>query len=241
MENRIGITNFRDIGGYKTRDGYTVKKGVLFRSSPILFDSEENKQAFIDLNIQNILDFRSSEEVEMHQDDVVENSQYIRISALKNEQNFDLKTVALRDDVDTVRKMFRIIYENLPFSNKAYQKMFDLLCAHESMVFHCTAGKDRTGVASLLILKTLGVSDEIIMQDYLKSNDNLNEGQLKILPQLNESLQELFYAREKYLNYTMEAIHSKYSSFEEFLNVEYNIDEEKIELIKSYYLEDYNG
>lgn len=63
------------------------------------------------------------------------------------------------------------IYKNLPFKNEAYQKMFNLML-HDGtpFVFHCTAGKDRTGFAAYLILKTLGVPDDCILEDYMLSN-----------------------------------------------------------------------
>lgn len=117
--------------------------------------------------------------------------------------------------------------------------MFDLMKKKEvPFLFHCTAGKDRTGVAAYLILKTLGVSDEIIMKDYLLSNSYLKEINEKIValsPQLS-NIDDLLYVKEEYLLDTINAIHDKYKDFTTFLNEEYQLNEEDIKKLQEMYL-----
>lgn len=235
----IKITNFRELGGISTSDGKKVKEGYLFRSGPITFKNNDEKKVFEEIHIQNILDLRSQQEVDSCHDEMIDGCNYIHISAIANDTNFDMTSFAFQDEFTIVKKMFSKIYEDLPFSNPAYKKMFEILENHESILFHCSAGKDRTGVAAMLILKLLGVDDEVIIQDYLKSNECLDKQNIQFLENLgNESLKELLYVKKEYILLSLNAISSKYESFEQFLLEEYQLDDSKIQNIKDFYLEE---
>lgn len=238
MENS-GICNFRDLGNTINEDGKRVKEGFFFRSAPITFSNDEQRRKFKELHIRNILDLRSSEEVDACPDEVFDDMHYYQISALPNDINFDMSSQVLKMDLDFLKNQFQKMYEILPFNNPAYHKMFELMLAHESFVFHCSAGKDRTGVAAYLILKTLHVSDEVIMEDYMASNIYRNEMNQRLMKHVgNEAIKELIYVKENYLRAAMKAVSLKYASFDEFLEKEYGIDEEKRMKLREYYLND---
>lgn len=237
--NDITITNFRDLGGISTIGGKKVKDGYLYRSGSISFKNEDEKKAFQERHIQNVLDLRSHQEVESCHDEITNDCNYIHISAIADDTNFDMTSFAFQDELTIVKGMFSKIYENLPFSNPAYKKIFEILENHESILFHCSAGKDRSGIAAMLILKLLGVDDETIIQDYMKSNECLDEQNIQFLENLgNESLKELVYVKKEYILLAMKAIQSKYDTFEQFLFHEYQLDELKIQKIRDFYLEE---
>lgn len=240
---RINITNFRDLGGYINEDGKQVKYGCFYRSGPIVFVNEESKQAFQRLQIKHIFDLRSSEEVHRMPDHEIEGVNYIHISAIKElgEQkgNFDFKSLIQNNEFYKLKDYMEEIYKQLPFSNPAYQLMFEKMLLEEvPFVFHCTAGKDRTGVAAYLILKTLGVSDEVILHDYMLSNQYREKENKEFLAKMGnfKGAEELLNVKETYLICTMNAIKEKYGDFKTYLKEEYQISEKEISLLKEKYL-----
>ena len=238
----IDIMNFRDIGGFVNEDGYQVKYGCFYRSSPILLDTSVKKEYFKKLKIQAILDFRSDEEVNRCQDDVLDGVSYFHKSAIHDKEydsNFDMGSLLKDDNANELSTYMKRVYVQLPFDNEAYKTMFDLML-HENtpFVFHCSAGKDRTGVGAYLILKTLGVSDDVIMDDYMMSNVYLYEKNKELIKHYKDmsKADEIFGVIKENLMFTMKAIAGKYGDFKTYLKEEYDIDDKKIEKLKHLYL-----
>ena len=243
LESKIQITNFRDLGGYKNSDGLYVKYGCFYRGAVITFRTDDERQAFKQLHIKNILDLRSPQEVDAHPDEVLDGCHYVHCSAISidglHEGNFDFAELIQKGDFRQLSSYVAEIYKDLPFNNKAYKIMFDMMLNNETpFVFHCSAGKDRTGFAAYLILKTLDVPDETILHDYMLSNvyrENENKKLLKDIADV-EGAEGLFYVKESYLQSSMHAIKQKYGDFKTYLKAEYDIDEEKIQILKERYL-----
>lgn len=240
----MNITNFRDLGGYKAADGRHVKHGQFYRSSAIVFATDADRAAFEKIGMKAILDLRSPMEVAQKPDDSVPGCEYIHCSAadVGGEQsgNVDMAQLIRQGGLGNLTEYLLDIYRNLPFQNPAYQIMFDLMRKKTvPFVFHCTAGKDRTGVAAYLILKVLGVDDETIMADYLLSNEYRKEENAKIAKLMGSfpGAEELLRVKQEYLQLSMDAIRDRYASFEEYLNCEYGITEEDIQMFRATYLE----
>lgn len=237
------ITNFRDIGGYETTDGMKVKEGCFFRSSAIRAFDEEDKEAIPRFHLKTILDLRSPMEAEKFPDDVPDGCKYIHCSAIPmdNEQggNFDITSLMNPEFLSKLPEYIETIYKNLPFNNEAYKIMFELIKNGETpLVFHCSAGKDRTGFGAYLILKTLGVPDDMIMYDYMLSNEfrkNENKQIAKKLKDLSGA-EELLYVKEKYLKLSIKEIKKRYGDFNTYLEKEYGITESDIKALKDKYL-----
>ncbi|MBH9877726.1 tyrosine-protein phosphatase, partial [Clostridioides difficile] len=109
---------------------------------------------------------------------------------------------------------------------------------------HCTAGKDRTGVGSAIILMILGVSRENIMKDYLKSNDFADKEierfieykpKFKDIPK--ENLKYIFGVNEEYMKTAFRRIDEEYISVEAYLYGEFNLNKEEIRKLRNQYLE----
>lgn len=240
----MAITNFRDIGGYETTDGLHVKHGFFYRSSPITFQTESDRKAFEDLHIKTILDLRSPQETAKMKDEIPDGCNYIHCSAISMDNvhsgNFDIADLIQKDELRHLSHYIDEIYKSLPFQNPAYQILFDLMRKEETpIVFHCSAGKDRTGFAAYLILKVLGVPDETIMHDYMLSNVYRREENDKLLALTKQiaGVDELLYVKERYLQSSMDAIAQKYSDFATYLLEEYGVTKEETLLFKKRYLE----
>lgn len=240
----MNITNFRDIGGYKTVDGLQVKRGLFYRSAPVVFQNEKERAEFARLKIKTILDLRSSMEIKAAPDERIDGCTYIACSAILEESigggNFDMADLIQKGNLSLLAGYVEAIYKQLPFQNKAYHILFDLLRKGQTpVVFHCSAGKDRTGFAACLILKTLGVPDETIMQDYMLSNVYRKEENEKILARFPQAadVEGLLTVKEDYLQSSLNAVTEKYGTFNNYLSAEYGITETETELFKRMYLE----
>ena len=238
----VEILNFRDLGGYVNQEGKQVKYGCFYRSSPILFKNDTGRKSFQALKIHTILDLRSEEEVKAESDEVLSGIQYLHQSAIQDDEFdscFDMKELFQNEKANVLSDYMKRIYQMLPFHNKAYRVMFDLMLSHKGpFVFHCSAGKDRTGFGAYLILKTLGVDEKIIMQDYLMSNVYLSESTQRLLKHFGyvKGADELFGVKRENLLCSIAAIMNRYGSFETYVREEYDLDEAKIASLRKMYL-----
>ena len=236
------ILNFRDIGGYETQDHKQVRYNCFYRSGAIVSD-EEGISYIKQLNIQSVLDFRSHGEME-HLKDAQLGWEYYPIGAIKEigelQGNFDFQMLLGQVKPEELTSYLLKIYKQLPFHNDAYKKMFSLLLEEKvPLLFHCSAGKDRTGVAAYLILKTLGVDEKTIMQDYLASNFYRAQENEQIGVKagvLKEQVLYLMMVHEECLQASMDEIKKRYPDFNTYLFKEYGIDQDKLEFLRKRYL-----
>jgi len=236
------ILNFRDIGGYETQDHKQVRYNCFYRSGAIVSD-EEGLSYIKQLNIQSVLDFRSHGEME-HLKDAQLGWEYYPIGAIKEigelQGNFDFQMLLGQVKPEELTSYLLKIYKQLPFHNDAYKKMFSLLLEEKvPLLFHCSAGKDRTGVAAYLILKTLGVDEKTIMQDYLASNFYRAQENEQIGVKagvLKEQVLYLMMVHEECLQASMDEIKKRYPDFNTYLFKEYGIDQDKLEFLRKRYL-----
>ena len=173
--------NSRDLGGYVTTDGHHVKSGRLFRTA-LLHDLDDNDlQLLNQLNVTKIIDFRDNAEVDRLPDRVPDSATYFHLPVFKeDETGASLSTAKplqrLAVDYQAGIKWMLTAYHDMvtiESAKAAYQEFFSQLLAageDEATIFHCTAGKDRTGVAAYVLLRILGISAEDAREDYLWTN-----------------------------------------------------------------------
>jgi protein-tyrosine phosphatase len=184
--NFEGIANFRDLGGYTTADGRQVKWGVLYRTATLAHSSNADLQGIDRLGLTTLVDFRSAAEKEAEPNrlptpagfDVVEiptlddgNKAMVgEIMARIESGNFDgfdpdaLMLDANRQFASTFTPQFR------QFVNTVLE------ADGEPVAWNCSAGKDRTGFAAAILLRILGVPQEVVLQDYMASKQHALEG-----------------------------------------------------------------
>lgn len=167
-----GGVNFRDLGGYRTADGRAVRWGRVFRAGS-LAELTGDDLAYLDrLGVRLACDLRSADEVANHPD-------RLPPGAATHHMPIAAEVSRLRRIVTLYRKRHRIqellldVYivmldQNGPVFSDVIHAAADP--ANLPLVIHCTAGKDRTGLAAALLLLALGVPEATVIADYTLSN-----------------------------------------------------------------------
>jgi protein-tyrosine phosphatase len=260
-----GLRNTRDLGQFLTEDGRKVKSNILIRSGRIDKMSKKRIKRFIqEYNIKTIIDLRTQVEVNeskhfMYPQYVdyyhipVLNQQFFGITHEINKMSKAMmeqrkKLTSSYSGEDYMIEMYKsIVFE--PSSQRHFATVFDVLANKQdgALLYHCTGGKDRTGITSLFLLTLLGVSEEDILDDYESSNFfnakyiRNREMLMKIFmptsKRFKKLLSAMLYTKREYLSGTIEAIKEKFGSIEKFLYEKIDITPEKHEKLKKLYLE----
>ena len=176
----VGGSNFRELGGYVGDEGKHIKWGQIWRGIPTAkLTGEADRKLLDSLGLRLILDLRSTKEAKKEPDYVPDGARLVQICGLCAEDGHEI-AFAPRD-IEILMKgrenspdgstFIQAMYERMLTGNKAFKELFRALEAGETpILFHCSAGKDRTGVAAMLILLALGASDETICADFEKTN-----------------------------------------------------------------------
>ena len=240
------IENVRDLGGILRRDGMRIRHGVLYRTGKLNRASDADIEKLTDLGIRHIIDFRDESESQRAPDREVPGAVYHSLPALPRlADNF--KPV---DDpsytADEIHRDFQRIYRFLACSNEAieaYAAFFRILLhsGGEPVIFHCTQGKDRTGVAALLLLTALGIDEESIRRDYLLTNE-FTQRTLDTFAAMDEPpfsmdiAREVFLVYEENLHLYRSCVELEYGSVMNFLELALGVGPKEIETLERYYL-----
>jgi protein-tyrosine phosphatase len=237
-----GAVNFRDGGGYATTDGHHVKWGKIYRSGELNNLTSHDQALLQQLSITQVMDFRGPAEVTKAPDKLWINAE--RTSLPAGSEKIDdgqyMKVLFGGMNADTLMQSF---YADLRSFKARYQPVFEQLLTlpdDQALLFHCTAGKDRTGIAAALILYALNVDEKTIMADYLASNHyraGANEQMVAKMVNsyhLPEDLsRQLMLVKENYLMATFNAIKQQYGTIDHYLETEMGLTAEKRQLLKS--------
>jgi protein-tyrosine phosphatase len=235
-----GAQNFRDIGGYRTADGKRVKWGLIYRSAALSGLTASDVSALDSLSVQRVYDLRSTTE-RRAAPDAWTGPGAPSIIAHDYETNAHWVGSALRTSptAESVRTAMEATYPDmLTILAPDYRDLFaNLLEGQGATLYHCTAGKDRTGIATALILSALGVPRETIYADYLMSNRfyRPSAGAFPSLPP--EVLQALLGVDERYLRAAFTAIDTQYGSVEGYLDQALGVDAAGIARLRALYTE----
>lgn len=241
------IINIRDIGDISTDHGH-FKKNIFFRSGE-LYDLSSQDISFLEnkLKIKKIYDFRRPEEIENRPDSQIKNAEYknINLMSTAGQANPSLKNMTISDDIES--HMFDAYTELVlgDSAQKGYHTFFmALLSASDPILFHCFAGKDRTGFAAALILKIAGVSDEEIYKDYLQTNIDRQVANKKILqafknklsPDKLAGLEVSLNVKKEYLDHAFSLINQHFENFENYLSVGLDLPTNYISTFRNLYV-----
>jgi protein-tyrosine phosphatase len=246
-------TNLRAIADYFTSDGRKVVANRLFRSGELAQLNEDEIRYVHSLGLSFIMDFRSEQELEAKPNPVIEGATYVSIPAIGGSMNHNDMGKAIKAIADSSQSgsllngVYRMFIKDAA-SIKTYRRFIELAVEADGrpILFHCTAGKDRTGFASAILLFALGVPIEQIFEDYLRSNDNRIEQNEKMLQAIRpmfaserefELIKEAMFVRSEYLQVAFEEAQDAYGSVERFLEEELGITPEMREQLQLNYLE----
>lgn len=186
-----GVGNARELGGYRAADGRAVRPGVLLRSAAPEGAAAADRQTLEhDYRLSCVLDFRMNMEFQAlapdargldfaktHRIPILDEDYYMRLcegvpleEALKMSP---VELIAAAVDAGAVNDRMYVGFLEADTGKRGFSEVFERLLAQpkdEALLFHCTQGKDRTGLAAMLILSALGVDEQTIVFDYLLTN-----------------------------------------------------------------------
>lgn len=168
----------RELGGLRAADGRRVRHGLIYRGSALVDLTVEQRSRIEALGLRLILDLRASGEVEGRADYVPEGVDYLLIPGMYDrwgrEVDFSPAGIGrMSEDIAASPGTFmRELYVSMMFGNPAVHALVDCLVEGRApLLFHCTAGKDRTGVCAAAVLMALGVPDKEIVREFLLTNE----------------------------------------------------------------------
>ena len=169
-----GASNFRDLGGYLAANGSRVRPGRVFRSDHLAALTPEDLEVLKALRLTHSIDFRGvreSAELAYRIDGVSQVALCIEPTVVQRLRVL-LSAGHVPSTAETVELMCATYRSFVRDHGPTFARFLRHLLTHQTpVVFHCTAGKDRTGFAAALLLCVLGVSRQTIMEDYLLTNE----------------------------------------------------------------------
>lgn len=258
MKKIKSIKNLRDLGGIPTADGRHIRHGLLFRSGHLANLAPEDAERLREwLGVRRVIDLRSPSEMSERPDVRVSGIDYLPLTPLNDSQNPSInrhnrlgelrrlmaKRGGTRQHLTDIYRL--MITEDIPLD--AFRRMIRLLLGSpESTLWHCTQGKDRTGVASATVLLALGVSREDIMKDYMSTNrSSLIKNKLIYLGvtiaafslHTASSLNNLLISRREYLQAVFDEMDARFGGTAGFLHDGLGLSDGDISRLRAIYLE----
>ncbi|MBQ7277094.1 MAG: tyrosine-protein phosphatase [Bacilli bacterium] len=253
------ISFIRDLGDIETIDGRKIKKGKLFRTSKLNKLKEKSVEYLIDdINLGTVIDLRSDSEVYASKDLEIDGVNYYHLPPLSDDDN---PAVTRKTAMKVLKRISKLdggarlhlqkIYRKLVSSDKAlnsYREMVKELIDNpdKATIWHCTQGKDRTGIGSAIILIILGVDKEVIVKDYMRYNRShyiknafAFLGMLIVFLRLKlaRTLINLLVAREEYIRAAFDEIEKRFGNIDNFIHDALKINDEDINKLRLEYLE----
>ena len=248
-----GVRNFRDLGGYQTASGESIRRGLLYRSANLYNLTDKDLQRLDRLSLRRVIDFRADIE-KAHEPDRLPVGSQIQVMAIpildsSTDVALTLEEQIKAGKVDGIHPSELLIEANVQlatrFTPQYQQFIHEVLEANgQPILFHCTAGKDRTGFAAAILLRILDVPQETVIFDYLLSNKYyfqplrrnliliaLTKGQ-KIASVVGGFLE----VKTAYLETAFNMIDQQYGSFDEYVRQGLDLTREQIEHLQRLYL-----
>lgn len=248
--------NFRELGGYCTLNNELIKWHKLLRTSNLAILNPQECSEIYDYGVRTIIDLRSPSEINLHPDRLPLNIKYFQIPVFKSDQtesNIEINNTKRLFSQDTkagFKRMMRIYRQMVinPGPQQAYQQFFEVLtqrCTYGGILFHCSAGKDRTGLAAIFLLNALDVPERIIKRDYLLTNkfsqkriqERLDYAQkLHINKVYLNSIYDLSTVNEYYYDQAISLINYEYGGMHNYIHDVLSVDKLCLATLKSNFL-----
>ena len=249
-----GIRNFRDLEGYQTANGQMIRYGLLYRSAALHKLNNRDIQRIKQLSLKKVIDFRADFEVANEPDRLPAEPAIEEVGILYhgsmrrgNAHHRTKNQVGKRGWINPIRLYIETYTQYASEFTPDFQRFIHEVLEMEGkpVLFHCAAGKDRTGFAAAILMRLLGVPMETIRFDYLFTNQHLLE---QFRPSLwlvaltkgrkaAHALFECMEAKPEYLATAFETIERGYGSFDKYMHQGLGLTKEQIERLQSIYLE----
>ena len=259
------IANARELGGYKTRDGKTIREGVLLRTAALTEASPEELRCLIDqFHLAAIIDLRASYERAREPEPAVEGvAQYhfpvmdekmmgervesIR-DVLEDPKTNPLKRLTALLEAGVVSDQMYVEFLQGETGKTGFRDFFRVLLETpkgSGVLWHCTGGKDRTGVAAMLLMGVLNVAEETILEEFLLTNryfePEIRAMRERIAPYVQDKvlLEEMLVIGKgvygPYLQNAMDYIKANYGDIPGYVKTELGLTDGDIEKLLSLY------
>ena len=263
MSTRIPLQNLhntRDLGGTRAANGLSIKKGKLIRSGN-LHNAAEDDLKWLSAHVGRVIDLRTPEECAEQPDLIVPGAEQMHLPVIRSlgagisrdeESNRKAFSILEAEPEEAQQFMIRAYLEFVTddYSVAQYGRFAKILSEpdEKAVLWHCTAGKDRAGFASVITEELLGVHRDDIMADYLATNEYLApetqdmlemvERQLGgISKKLESTLHYMFTVQEEYLSAVYKKTEELFGSFSGFITKGLCVDNEMLDRFRGMYLE----
>ena len=229
IKNRIiradELYNLRDLGGLPSGERRAVKKGLVYRSDELSALTRRDLARLAELNVKTVVDFRDEGEADSSPDylpETVERQVNLSISAGRLMGMFSDGVLTRRKSVGIMVSVYRALVQEF---QPVYAEFFALLAdsANTPLLFHCAAGKDRTGIAAALFLSALEVPRNLIVEDYLLSQECLAA---KFRPGVDydDAFAPLYGVQEEFIQAAFDVIDNQYDGMDSYLREKLGVD-----------------
>ena len=251
------VPNLRDVGGYQTSDGATVAAGLVYRSNQLSGISADDMESLAGLNLKVDYDLRTAAERDARPDELPPGVEYVWLDVLADSPQAgpaqleklmqDPKAANTALGGGKAEEGFKASYRefiSLPSAQREFRKLFLGLGDEEQLpaLFHCTTGKDRTGWAAAALLTLLGVPKDVVMEDYLRSNDYIIPTYQKIIDAFvaaggDEAIPlAILGVKKEYLDAAFDEMQTKYGTIEKYFFEGLGIDTAQQNALRDLYL-----
>lgn len=250
IQNHIGIKkvyNLRYLGGIKNYEGRILKDSLIYRSGNLHNLRKSSFDELTRMKINKVIDLRTKQEIAKEPDQLPKNMIYKVYSAFedKNDEMRNAKQLALKGKIsenDADKRMIKFYTDYVSENPKIIKKIItEILNSDQPILYHCTAGKDRTGIITALILKVLKFDDAVIFEEYLQSNNlrskiiqkrlNLADNFHFIFPKLDMGvIEKTSWVEQNYLQSAFDEIDKQYGSIDNYIYQVLGISDEQREI-----------
>jgi protein-tyrosine phosphatase len=249
------VCNFRDMGGFKTEAGGTMKTGILFRSDELSRLSFRDQKTLRQLNLKLICDLRTPSERKRKLDRIPGKYgiRIVNIPIYPHREDFSrqkfIHYLNSKSDGYDFENLIKEYYRRFAFEQTDKLNEVISLLSHENnlpALIHCSVGKDRTGLMSALIQLFAGVPRSVVLEDYLISNSFIEERTKAMIRFLrfmslfrisSAQLKPMLEVRSVYLNEILDEILQTYGTVEEFFTKACGIEQSSIQKLRNLILE----
>lgn len=253
-DKKTSLTNFRDMGGLETPLGL-IKDGMLFRTAIISPKTKADKAYIESLSLDCVIDLRTRQETIEKPNRLPNGVEYINVSVFDNETSNILAPTrrilrkmlrASESELTDVRGLIEDSYRDMIYNTSAYSEIFKRMDEGKRIAFHCTAGKDRTGIAAILIELAFGRTPDQCREQYLLSNEYHKADNEKMLSTM-KLLHVKPYVRDfslyastthsELFDAAMDAVYQQYQTIEDFLSQVHSITPERTKEWAKFYIQ----
>lgn len=257
------LTNLRDLGGMVGADGRKIKKNMLIRSDRLGKATDADIRMLEEIPVTMVFDFRSPMEEAAEHDRDVKGSVYKHVPIV---EKFETSVTEEDDpDLSTIAKVVEQMVKDETFSYRYFLEFYEQMATKESILqryrefvelvydnaykgaslWHCTQGKDRAGIGTLIILSILGVSEADIREDYMMTNictaEEIEQSKvhfMKMFPTVKaQPIYDFVMAKHEYLDVFYKNVNEKFGGMEGYIRDGLGLSDEFVKKFRDMFME----